>query len=263
MLAEFRDWLIQSGAALAADSAGELAAAGEEPPDLHTLLGQMLALRQEVNLQTRASRSQQEQNAETLQQLSQALDALESRHQEAQDAQQQEPTEKLRPLLKVLVDIHDALSLAHREVQRLQDGLLVFLDQVRAEITQEPQLPRFSRWARWLGLEQSSQKFLHRLYRSYQERSRTAARKLDRVPQFLASVLTGYAMSLQRLQRALEQQGLEPIECLGEPFDPETMEVVEVVHEAGRSGSEVIEEVRRGYLWRNKVFRCALVRVAR
>src|SRR5262249_11317116 len=44
--------------------------------DLHTLLGQMVAVRQEVNLQTRAVRSQQEQNSETLRQLTAALDAL-------------------------------------------------------------------------------------------------------------------------------------------------------------------------------------------
>ena len=47
-----------------------------EPIDLHTLLGQFLAVRHEVNLQTKAVRAQQEQNAEALRQLSTALDAL-------------------------------------------------------------------------------------------------------------------------------------------------------------------------------------------
>jgi molecular chaperone GrpE (heat shock protein) len=41
------------------------------------------------------------------------------------------------------------------------------------------------------------------------------------------------------------------------------MEVVEAVTEAGRERTEVIEEVRRGYLWRGRVFRFAQVRVAR
>ena len=79
----------------------------------------------------------------------------------------------------------------------------------------------------------------------------------------LASVLTGYTMSLQRLERALAQQGLEPMQCLGQPFDPETMEVVEVVTQPGRFGIEVIDEVRRGYLRRGRVFRFAQVRVAK
>jgi molecular chaperone GrpE len=70
-------------------------------------------------------------------------------------------------------------------------------------------------------------------------------------------------MSLQRVERALQQSGLEVIDTAGLPFDPETMEVLEVVHEPGRTSTEVIEEVRRGYLWRGYVFRFAQVRVAR
>jgi molecular chaperone GrpE len=41
------------------------------------------------------------------------------------------------------------------------------------------------------------------------------------------------------------------------------MEVVEAVSETGRPAGEVIEELRRGYLWRGRVFRYAQVRVAR
>ena len=41
------------------------------------------------------------------------------------------------------------------------------------------------------------------------------------------------------------------------------MEVVEVVPGPGRASTEVIEEVRRGYRWRGRVFRFAQVRVAK
>jgi molecular chaperone GrpE len=84
----------------------------------------------------------------------------------------------------------------------------------------------------------------------------------DRVREVLGSLLTGYTMSLQRLERTLQQHGLEPIPCAGQRFDPEQMEVVEVVADAGRAG-QVVEEVRRGYLWRGRVFRFAQVKVAR
>src|SRR5262249_42813353 len=79
----------------------------------------------------------------------------------------------------------------------------------------------------------------------------------------LGSLVTGYRMGLQRVERALEQQGLEPILVTGTPFDPERMEVLEAVADTGRPPGEVIEEVRRGYLWRGRVFRFAQVRVAR
>ena len=74
---------------------------------------------------------------------------------------------------------------------------------------------------------------------------------------------TGYTMSRQRVERALQQHGLEPIPAVGEPFDPEQMEVLEVVTDSGRTSGEVVEEVRRGYLWNGRIFRFAQVRVAK
>ena len=63
VLADFRRWLEDRPAGEAAPPARP------EPPDLHTLLGQMIAVRQEVNLQTKAVRAQQELNTESLQLL--------------------------------------------------------------------------------------------------------------------------------------------------------------------------------------------------
>ena len=77
------------------------------------------------------------------------------------------------------------------------------------------------------------------------------------------SLVVGYTMSIQRLDRVLEAHGLERIACAGRPFDPETMEVVDVVMDASRSSSEVIEEVSPGYRYGGQPFRCAQVRVAR
>jgi molecular chaperone GrpE len=70
-------------------------------------------------------------------------------------------------------------------------------------------------------------------------------------------------MSLQRVERALRQHGLEALHVVGQTFDPESMEVVEVVFDSGRPSGEVVEEVRRGYLWNGRVFRFAQVRVAK
>jgi molecular chaperone GrpE len=276
---------------------------------LHTFLEQLVALRHEVNLQTRASRGQQEQNAETLRQLSQALDALRQSQQTAQQATQAQLEDRLRPLLKTLVDLHDALSLAWRQVQRVQDSLAPVLDQLAAEAEERdeplppPPLPpvppaappKRSFLARWFGIgqaqprdvaaQQEAANALHKTIADQQhllaqlhqqlaaqkehqrherrQRQEQARQAVQRVRQVIASVVTGYTMSLQRVERALQQYELEPIPCVGQPFDPETMEAVEVVTESGRPASEVIEEVRRGYRWHGRVFRYAQVRVAR
>src|SRR5436305_921443 len=72
LLADFRVWLTDLGS-----RREEPAAAPVEVPDLHTLLGQMIAVRQEVTLQTRAVRAQTEQNAQALEVLDEAVKELE------------------------------------------------------------------------------------------------------------------------------------------------------------------------------------------
>lgn len=73
----------------------------------------------------------------------------------------------------------------------------------------------------------------------------------------------GYAMTLQCVERALSKHGLEAIVAVGRPYDPERMEAVEAVADSGRPSGEVVDEVRRGYLYQGRVFRFAQVRVAK
>ena len=261
ILADFRDWLTALGAPSEDDVAGPPA----EAIDLHTLLGQFLAVRQEVNLQTRAVRAQQEQNADTLRQLTAALDALQQSQAREDQAQQQTVEEVLRPLLKTLIDLYDALSLAGREVARMRDTVQPSLEQFIAatqEETPAPPSPR-SFWSRFFGSSAADAEARQREAQARQEREQLARDSAERVRQMLASLVTGYTMSLQRVERALRQHGLDAIPTTQARFDPERMEVVEAVADSGRSAGEVIEEVRRGYLWNGRVFRYAQVRVAK
>jgi molecular chaperone GrpE len=226
--------------------------------DLHTLLGQFTALRHEVNLQTRAVRGQQEQNAETLKQLVQALQLLQQQQQEAARQDEAARDEQVRSLLKKFVELYDALAPAEREVQRVCDVVLPELDQLVGPSQPAAPPPRRSFWARLFSGRPAPP-----ADGSSPENGRRVQAAVERIRQVLGSLRTGYTMSLQRLERALAEQGLEPIRSAGQPFDPEQMEAIEVVADAGRPGGEVIDEVRRGYRWRGRVFRYAQVRVAR
>jgi molecular chaperone GrpE len=236
VLADFRTWLQQ-----AAQTGSLPAPPPTETVDLHTLLAQFTAVRHEVNLQTRAVRAQQEQNAATLDQLGEALQSLQ-RIQSAPRTELSTTEEVLRPLLKTLVDTRDALALAEPEVRRVQSAILPAL-QTLAQGVDRPS----SWWSRLLGGKDES----------------ILKGEAERVRQLLESLLTGYRMSLQRLDRALGQSGLDPIPCAGQPFDPEQMEVVAVVADSGQAAGTVVEEIRRGFRWRDRVFRFAQVSVAR
>lgn len=278
VLADFHNWLT----ALAVLPAPEAPATAPPPgPDLYTLLSQMTALRQEVNLQTRAVRAQHEQTGETLQQLEQTVEMLRETPPVSLQDDQAATEESLRPLLKTLVDLYDALSLASREITRVRDGILPVLHVLVAG-DREEELPDFlppgpptrTWWQRWLGgadsgdaLGEAVQKHLvHWRERQAVAREAEAQQRretLEKVRQTLVSLVTGYAMGLQRIERALQQHGLDAIETAGQSFDPEQMEVVEAVADSGLLAGEVIDEVRRGYLWNGRVFRYAQVRVAR
>jgi molecular chaperone GrpE len=270
VLADFRSWLQRVPAPQSCPPPAESPPrpSASEAVDLHTLLGQFIALRHEVNLQTRATRGQQEQSAEALGQLTQALEALHEAAETAQRADSEAREEEVRPLVKTLVEAADALSLARREILRLRQ--MVFSSLERLQSNAEPAAaPEDAApagfWSRWFGSTNTAtdQARRERQLLAQTDRQSQAEEITQTVRQLLEALLTGYAMSLQRIQRALEQQGLEPIACVGEAFDPERMEVMEAVGDSGRPSGEVLEEIRPGYLWRGRVFRYAQVRVSR
>jgi molecular chaperone GrpE len=260
ILGDFRAWLLEAREAPPVESAPDF--------DVATVLQHFIALRQEVNLQTRASRGQLEQNAQTILLLQEALGTA-HRHQNARsDRAERADEELLRPVLKALVDAHDALSLAEREVRR-QRECVPEPAPATVDVPAPPAMNlKFPHWARWLGLDVSIEAQLAPLRAWHVEQSRARTpfsvdESAQKSQQALDAVLVGYRMSLQRLERAMQQQGLEPIACVGEPFDPETMEVAEVAREDGRTRTEVTQEIRRGYRWRGRLFRFAQVRVVR
>jgi molecular chaperone GrpE len=286
VLADFRRWLgeLPPGESF---GAGEPWGAGNGvvPPaiDLHTVLAHFVALRQEINLQTRSVRSQQEQGGAALQALQQAVEALRQKDARAEQAAQQSQEERLRPLLKTLVDLYDSLALAGREIARAEGGLETLLAVLEVDgdgggDQAGPPEPGAARafWSRWFlsphgeaALRASQEETRQALVLMQEERRRRRERQRQvheactRVRQMTGALVAGYTMSLQRLERALRQHGLEPIAAVGGPFDPERMEVLEAVPDSGAPAGEVLEEVRRGYVWNGRVFRFAQVRVAR
>jgi molecular chaperone GrpE len=77
------------------------------------------------------------------------------------------------------------------------------------------------------------------------------------------SLAEGFAMVRKRIERAMAKEGLYRIASFGLPVDPHAMTVVEVVDGEGHAPGTVIEEVRPGYRWKDKVIRYAEVRAAR
>jgi molecular chaperone GrpE len=72
----------------------------------------------------------------------------------------------------------------------------------------------------------------------------------------------GVELIRNRLHEALKKQGLEPIEAAGKPFDPHVHEAVNRVQTDEVEDQTVLEEHQRGYNFRGKLLRPAMVSVA-
>lgn len=239
LLADFRAWLMQAPEAEQRPS--ELPT---ETVDLYTLVAQFTALRQEVNLQTRAVRAQQEQTAQALQQAESAVRLLESPPASASE----------ESLLKSLVETADVQILAARELQRVVESVKAALEAESAA----PESPKPSFFGRLLGVGR-----VHSHLESLARRLAPRLPEAERIHDLVESAAAGLAMGLQRIDRSMRQHGLEPIPSVGCDFDPESMEAIEVAVGSGRPPGEIVAEIRRGYRWNGKVFRYAQVKVAK
>ncbi len=74
-------------------------------------------------------------------------------------------------------------------------------------------------------------------------------------------LLEGVKMTLKKLRKVLEQEGVTPIECEGKAFDPAKHNAVETVEREGIQKCIVGEEVRKGYMMKNKIIRPSIVKV--
>ena len=73
----------------------------------------------------------------------------------------------------------------------------------------------------------------------------------------------GVDLIRRQLHDALSKLGLRPVPARGEPFDPHIHEAVEVVETTTAKDNEVLEELQRGYKFKDQLLRPAMVLVAR
>lgn len=75
-------------------------------------------------------------------------------------------------------------------------------------------------------------------------------------------LLKGMEMTVKQINELLKREGLEEIEADGEQFDPFKHEVVAKAIVEDRPENTVIEVMRKGYMFRGKVLRPAMVQIA-
>ena len=73
----------------------------------------------------------------------------------------------------------------------------------------------------------------------------------------------GVELIYRQFQDALQKIGVQPILAMGQPFDPRVHEAVEMVDTTEVPDHHVLDELQRGYKYKERLLRPAMVRVAR
>jgi len=78
-----------------------------------------------------------------------------------------------------------------------------------------------------------------------------------------AEFRAGVDLIYKQLRDVLTKLGAQPIEAKGQQFDPHVHEAIEMVETSDAADHEVLEEWQRGYKFKDRLLRPAMVKVAK
>jgi molecular chaperone GrpE len=249
ILRQFRDWLSQTAQevdALDADSGQVSADASECAPaaGLLQVVEALTAMRHEVKLQTKSSRGLEE----SLQTARQGLDDAIRHFRSVQSREEQSAERAALPLAEAMAGLDEALWRAGKAFEathcQMTDAVPQRVRQVVAE-----ELQRLPAWRRWLVDGWSAR---------LQQRCAEVVANLN--DEEFSRLIDGYRLIQARIQRELDRHGLRRIDVVGQLVDPACMTVVAIADDAEAPPETVVEELRPGYRWQDRVIRFAEVR---
>jgi molecular chaperone GrpE len=82
------------------------------------------------------------------------------------------------------------------------------------------------------------------------------------VSQDFAGLKKGLEITARNLADLLSQEGVQAIDCVGKPFDPQYHEPLMVVSSDEHPENTVIEELNKGYIMHDRLIRPSLVKVS-
>ncbi|MFV9691393.1 MAG: nucleotide exchange factor GrpE [Desulfobacteria bacterium] len=218
----------------------------ENRHDLYSMWSAITAVTQEVKLQGRTFKRLADK-IDTFSGLDRSIDSALRAHAEALGE-----AKKIAEQARKVSEDHEEALVRHAEVRGRRQILNVLLD-VRERLTRglEPARESLAKME-----EGGSSGWLSRTFRR-QDAGAVHTRDV------LNALINGYALSLDRIDEAMQEFGVREIICKGLPFDPRAMRAVDVQETGDVPEGVVLEVYRTGYMLDDEVLWPAQVKVAR
>ena len=69
-------------------------------------------------------------------------------------------------------------------------------------------------------------------------------------------------MTVKKLEKILENEGVSPINSMDQPFDPVKHQAISQLNINDADDCIVVEEIRKGYIMKEKIIRPSIVRIS-
>lgn len=199
--------------------------------DMHSVVSELTALRSEVRLEARATKSAREK-------LEQAASVYETGLERTGDR-----------ITSASARLESGVATTLEQLSRENDRLRAEAERAREEATNQSIQALFDLHdALTRGLKASEE-----ARRRFPWRAKLLPRAI------LGGLVEGYLMGLSRISRLLEELEVAEIPCVGKPFDPTRMRSVEIRSPDDAEPGAVLDVVRAGFERRGKILRTAEV----
>jgi len=216
----------------------------------YDLVGEFTALRQELKLQTKSSRGLLEHAESALQAMHEASTRLNSAELRYRESTEEMKDSNLKLLAETVINLDESLDRGRAVIEMARKRIVVE-SVTEFEHGLDEAYRTLSFFGKWRSLK--FYQMTRHLYRQQVEQGHGS---------LFDSVLAGFQLIQNRVLKILKDQGIERIQCIGQPVDPHFMIVNVAIPGTDFEVGTVVQEIRRGYRWHGKVLRYAEVGAA-
>lgn len=151
-------------------------------------------------------------------------------------------------------ELNDIIQSLESKIKQIEDELKQKHDQLLRSLADFQNLQRRSEKERLICTDTIKERYISELI-DIKELLQKAS--IDERPQ------DGLKLIIQRIDQFFDQENIQCIDCVGKPFDHRTHHAVTTVEKDECEDNTIIEEIKKGYLVGEKVFRPSQVIVAK